>query len=481
MRVEDFKYLRRRSDGVIHAWEKNIAQKDGYDLLTRAEYLALKERKSQPAPRPTVHVGRAKVDASSFRDGIWKGRRCFVVGSGASLDGFDFSRLEGELVICINRSGEYAPASLTYSLDESFVRSIRDGSLPDAQQAADFYNSPTLRVQAVTQETTQETLREADVALEAKPPRDEMRESLKDGIGHGHLSGFGAVNLAIMLGAEDIYLLGFDMGAGSEQFAHFHAEYPGKEDLGLYKRVRIPAFEKNRGWIRTRANVINLNPDSAMTTFPFGSFDDLDPAPKRPRVVSYYAGHEQYEQEARSMVASAQLFGLRCDVEKVDDLGGWNDNTYFKCEFLLNELKNATGPIAWMDADTRVRRYPVAFDAFCMGDYDIGLSYFNWSEVPGSRKRREELSTGVMLLRPTKAVFDLLEAWQSLNETRASRHPRPLEQRNLQDLLDKRGIGGLKPFMLPMSHNQIFDSMASLGDPVIEHFPASRKTKKAHK
>ena len=33
---------------------------------------------------------------------MWKGRRCFVVGGGPSLQGFDFNVLKGELVIALN-------------------------------------------------------------------------------------------------------------------------------------------------------------------------------------------------------------------------------------------------------------------------------------------------------------------------------------------------------------------------------------------
>ena len=32
-----------------------------------------------------------------LEDGAWAGRRCFIVGGGPSLKGFDFRRLKGEL------------------------------------------------------------------------------------------------------------------------------------------------------------------------------------------------------------------------------------------------------------------------------------------------------------------------------------------------------------------------------------------------
>ena len=35
-------------------------------------------------------------------EGMWKGRRAFIIGGGGSLHGFDFNVLQGELTIGIN-------------------------------------------------------------------------------------------------------------------------------------------------------------------------------------------------------------------------------------------------------------------------------------------------------------------------------------------------------------------------------------------
>ena len=40
---------------------------------------------------------------NTLEDDTWKGRRCFIIGGGPSLRGFDFSSLKGELVIGVNR------------------------------------------------------------------------------------------------------------------------------------------------------------------------------------------------------------------------------------------------------------------------------------------------------------------------------------------------------------------------------------------
>lgn len=62
--------------------------------------------------------------------------------------------------------------------------------------------------------------------------------SLADGIGRQGGCGFWAYNLAYLLGAEPIYLVGFDLawsGARGERRANEHNEYPWRSDEGILK------------------------------------------------------------------------------------------------------------------------------------------------------------------------------------------------------------------------------------------------------
>ena len=55
-------------------------------------------------------------------DGSWSGRRCFIVGGGPSLKGFDFERLRGERVIAINKAFYDVPfADIVFAMDSPFL------------------------------------------------------------------------------------------------------------------------------------------------------------------------------------------------------------------------------------------------------------------------------------------------------------------------------------------------------------------------
>ena len=73
-----------------------------------------------PVPFPRVH------------DGDWSGERCFIVGGGPSLRGFDWGRLRGERVIAVNRAFEQLPfADISVSLDERWHGWTTRGDLGD--------------------------------------------------------------------------------------------------------------------------------------------------------------------------------------------------------------------------------------------------------------------------------------------------------------------------------------------------------------
>mgnify|MGYP002682074433 CR=1 FL=1 len=71
-----------------------------------------------------------------IQDGAWKGQRCFIVGGGPSLKGFDFGRLRGERVIAINRAFEACPtADIMFAMDPRLYDWITSGQLGDEARA----------------------------------------------------------------------------------------------------------------------------------------------------------------------------------------------------------------------------------------------------------------------------------------------------------------------------------------------------------
>ena len=73
----------------------------------------------------SVYAGGHKI-TEIFQSGQWKGQRCFIVGGGESLKGFDFSFLHGEKVIAVNRAYEDVPdADIWYAMDIRMYNDIR--------------------------------------------------------------------------------------------------------------------------------------------------------------------------------------------------------------------------------------------------------------------------------------------------------------------------------------------------------------------
>jgi hypothetical protein len=95
-------------------------------------------------------------------------------------------------------------------------------------------------------------------------------------IRQGRSSGQTGVSLAYALGADPIYLLGFDMRT-VEGREHHHDDYVGApRDLDVYEREFIPSF---KGWheqaLAAGRRIYNATPGSALKEFPFVSLDEV--------------------------------------------------------------------------------------------------------------------------------------------------------------------------------------------------------------
>jgi len=91
----------------------------------------------------------------------------------------------------------------------------------------------------------------------------------------GRNSGNTAVALAISMGAAVVPLVGYDcrLVNGRE---HFHQEYVGPRDLGLYDREFLHAFDGwNEAALASGVRILNATPDSAIKEFPFVDLDEV--------------------------------------------------------------------------------------------------------------------------------------------------------------------------------------------------------------
>jgi len=200
-------------------------------------------------------------------DGSWKDKACFIVGGGPSLADFDWPLLKGKRTIGINRVYEKIDPTIIFSMDTRFLRWILEGKYGEDTKER-FIASRAYKVWLCTytcmlpiEVFIMRVYESYSKGFRAFPL------SMKDGLGHGNNSGYGALNLAACLGANPIYLLGFDMRMNKNQ-SHWHNGHPNPMRPhvleNFVKYFKVPAkICKEQG-----IEVINLCPDSALPYFP---------------------------------------------------------------------------------------------------------------------------------------------------------------------------------------------------------------------
>jgi len=418
------------------------------------------------------------VELAQIRDGMWSGQRCFVVGGGPSLRGFDWDLLKGELVIGTNRVYEYFDPSILFGIDKRFFLNIIQGKYGESAREK-FYASKAMKFRVNT--GGDDELKDMGFATVKNAGKSGATKSLNDGLKTGGNSGYCAINLAMCLGATEIYLLGFDMrGDADGNQAHFHDGHPNKQTENVYAGFlkHFPGIEKEaqeRG-----VNIFNVH-DGSSAIECFRSIDlymlRTINKPVRPLVVSFYTRGNGYQAYAEQMERTARMYGLECDIEAINDIGSWASNTQYKCRFLRRKLKEYDRPILWIDADGIVCQYPKFFDdnesSFC-------VSFNDWESLTAKRGNRRgmELNSAVMYLRPDAITFDMLYKWIDEIERAANMPGRaPFEQKILQDILDDPTNKEIREAgdIMPMAYCQIHDHMAEAGDPVIKQLQASRE------
>lgn len=402
-----------------------------------------------------------------MRDGAWKGHRAFVVGGGASLRGFDWDLLKGELVIGVNRAFEKCSCSILFSMDLRLWTFYERGDLGEvAKERFGAYQGN--RVWSVT----------PNFIL---PPEAYYVPRPKRGMGYGvgtikeletaNNSGYGAMQLAIALGAKPVYLLGFDMmGDGKGKQVWWHEGYPTGQAEGVYKGMveHFNAFASNtkgRG-----LDVINLSKNSALRCFRKQDVGEvLAQKVCRPVVVSFYTENTGYEREAARLVESLHRFGLEYDVEARPNMGGWKKNNDYKPSFILEMMEKHKGrDIVWLDSDAVVMAYPELWDD---AKIKLGVHTVDWSRYVGRETwNKKEMLAGTIYLGNTPQVRTFVKGWIQ----RMITHPKATDQQNLEALA--KGKDWVT--QLPATYCQIFDTMASAGEPVVEHGQASRRLKK---
>lgn len=211
--------------------------------------------------------GRA-ADAAASRgervqqlsDGAWSGRRVWIIGGGPSLEEFDWRRLDGELTIGLNKCYQRHWPSVLLSNDERFWELVIEGTEREAFDAVE-----TFTVYAGRRKQPTNLWQHLDRLIPGI--RDGWSASLEDGLRVGsETSLLPALNLADVLGARVVYLIGFDMHPDDGDQSWWHDGYPWPSLPASHYCLMQEEIESIAHFPSCR--VVNLNPDSGLTAFP---------------------------------------------------------------------------------------------------------------------------------------------------------------------------------------------------------------------
>lgn len=187
------------------------------------------------------------------------GKRCFIVGRGPSLTGFDFYKLKDEFTIAINGAFTAFNSSAVIFLDRLFVSKFKeqlakyDGYIFGATRTD--YHMMDLR----------------DNVYHFQTHSANPQQSLDTGLYCGALSGIASINLAMVMGADKIYLLGFDMGEKTRGDYFDSEERNRNYTIKEWADARIKMFKR---YMCFGDKIIDCTPDNVLP-FPHENINDV--------------------------------------------------------------------------------------------------------------------------------------------------------------------------------------------------------------
>lgn len=196
--------------------------------------------------------GFKNTNLVKFKD-IHKGERCFVIGNGPSLKYEDLELLHNHHEVCfgVNRiylAYEYTKWRPDYYVAVDYVIVQNDRMKISAMQGIRFIRHFYKMAETWDQQDIYEFR-----GLACQPGEPRLSQDLCNGIYTGNTVVYDAIQIALYMGFQEIYLLGVDMTDGiryQDEGAHFYKSPDVKENLG---KGNIPEARRCLGYA---ANVI---------------------------------------------------------------------------------------------------------------------------------------------------------------------------------------------------------------------------------
>jgi len=192
---------------------------------------------------------------------VWKDQDVFLIGGGSSLKDFDWNLLKSELTIGCNTAFTLGKDVCKICIFGDAKWFHKYSSELENYGGVVFTNAPQL------------------VNTKIRWLWTMMRRSYGlhfDALGWNDNTGASAINLALLLGAKRIFLLGFDMQLDdTKRNPNWHNRILGKTTEGVYSKF-LKGFDRVVKDLKAKfpnREVINVNSNSKLAVFPMISPD----------------------------------------------------------------------------------------------------------------------------------------------------------------------------------------------------------------
>lgn len=189
----------------------------------------------------------------------WTGADVFIIGGGPSLKGFNWDRLRGHKTIGCNSAFLHGASicTLCFFSDALWFRFMED--------ALESYAGRVV--------THSPDIPKDHAWVSTMLRRDEGLHN--DALGYGGNSGCGAINLALLMGARRVFLLGFDckLGQAKEMNWHDRRIEPSNPDVFPKFMEGFQAIARDLPRVFPKAEVLNATPETNLTVFPSVNLD----------------------------------------------------------------------------------------------------------------------------------------------------------------------------------------------------------------
>lgn len=380
---------------------------------------------------------------------MFSGRRVVVVaggpsarapGGGPGLDPALTEALRGETVIAVNGAAAWLPdAVMVVALDHRVWVDLRFG-MPLREHRG-------LRVWVRRDGDLSPAIADVmDVVVRGaqKGTSGPWQRTLGGAMSTGGNSGHAAIQLADVLGASEIYLVGMDLGAAEDGAENGYEPFdPAPQQPERFERwhanlaAALPA-------IRAPLRYLDRNPVrrlAVVPTVPLAEF--METAPRR-QVLIVSRHTPDYAERATKLRESCSAHDLSLNQEVVADRGSWLDNAGEKPQWLLESLQDeleSPSPrhLLWLDADAEVYGDPTPAILSAL------------EQAPLACRITTETRTGTLAVRADAEGRASLERWIAEQQARPD-NIRP------QRVLDRLRVSGVvRVANLPAELCAIFD------------------------